>query len=90
MAVMRTASLGEFLKGLYATRSIPTPMSPHAAIATTSAKRTPKIFIRVPPSPVIGAKNCRPTKVPESTVMPTKEPIMKLSPWAKLMSSMMP
>ena len=38
----------------------------------------------------MGANKLIPANVPESTVSPTKEPIMKLSPWAKLISSMIP
>jgi hypothetical protein len=59
-------------------------------MATTSARSTPTIFSTVPLSAVIGAKKASPTNVPLNTVIPTKEPIITLSPWAKLISSMMP
>jgi hypothetical protein len=90
IAVMRTASRGAFRRGLYATRSIPTFRRPQANIATKRAIKTPRILKNVPDPPVIGEKSPRPKIVPERTVRPTKEPIMKLSPWAKLISSMIP
>src|SRR5829696_2619752 len=43
-----------------------------------------------PESSVIAPKKPSPKNVPLRTVKPTKEPIMKLSPWAKLISSMIP
>ena len=52
--------------------------------------KTPRILKNVPDPLVIGEKSSRPKIVPERTVRPTKEPIMKLSPWAKLISSMIP
>ena len=60
MAVMSTASRGEFLKGLYATRSIPTPSSPQAIIATAIAMSTPASLSRVPESSVIGHEQAKP------------------------------
>jgi hypothetical protein len=59
-------------------------------MATTIAISTPATLSRNPEPAPMGPKRLRPANVPESTVMPTKEPIMKLSPWAKLMSSMIP
>jgi hypothetical protein len=90
IAVMRTASRGAFRRGLYATRSIPTFRRPQATIATKRATRTPRILKGTPELLVMGEKSSRPKIVPDRTVRPTKEPIMKLSPWAKLISSIIP
>ena len=81
-AVMSGASLGALRSGLYATRSIITFKLPVATIATISVTNRPSARPRVPVASVSPS-------VPYSP-KDTNEPIMNTSPWAKLISSMIP
>ena len=82
-AVMSGASLGAVRNGRYATRSIITLSVPLVTIATTSDASRPMT------SPRIAVCSVRPM-TPQNQAAVTSEPIMKTSPWAKLISSMMP
>jgi hypothetical protein len=81
-AVIRGASLGALRNGRYATRSIITLSVPDAIIATTRMRRRPGTSPNVPVATVNPSVPYRPAA--------TNEPIMKTSPWAKLISSMIP
>ena len=81
-AVIRGASLGAALSGRYPTLSIITFSEPLTSIATTSVTSSPATSAAVPVSGV------RPS-VPHSA-NDVNAPIMKISPWAKLISSMIP
>ncbi len=83
MAVISGARRGAFRSGRYAKRSIRTPTKPMTIMAkanmTTSRTTSWTGSLIVPWTP----------KVANSHRV-TNEPTMKTSPWAKLMSSMMP
>ena len=81
-AVISGASLGAFRKGRYATRSIITFSTPQATIATRPATISP------PRIPMPEVASPTPSVLQSRTTM--NEPIMKISPWAKLISSMIP
>ena len=82
IAVMSGASLGALRSGRYATRSIMTLSEPLASIDTARKPTIERMIRPVPVSASTPAVAQRPTA--------TNEPIMNTSPWAKLMSSMMP
>ena len=81
-AVISGASLGALRSGRYATRSIRTLSEPHTSMQT----------IRVAISPNTSATTLDPRPSPTVAANPTavNEPIIKTSPWAKLISSMIP
>jgi hypothetical protein len=82
-AVIRGASLGAPRNGRYATRSIITLRLPLVSIATSSDASRPMT------SPTIAVCSVSPI-TPQNQAAVTSEPIMKTSPCAKLISSMMP
>jgi hypothetical protein len=81
-AVINGASLGALRNGRYATRSIITLSTPEAAIATNRVRNRPKN------SRITDVSCVSPMKPKNAAV--ANEPIMKTSPWAKLISSTMP
>ena len=82
-AVISGASLGADLSGLYATRSIITFRVPLVSIATINDASNPTI------RGMVAVASVSPM-TPQNQAAVTSEPIMKTSPWAKLISSMIP
>ncbi len=85
IAVISGASLGAWRRGRYAKRSMITPTEPMTTIVAKTTRT------RMPPS-LIGSSIGR-SSSPSGTVMihiATNAPTMNTSPWAKLMSSMIP
>jgi hypothetical protein len=82
IAVISGASLGALRNGRYATRSIITFSEPDASMLTTSTPPIPAMITSVDDLELI------PSQAQIDTA--TNEPIMNTSPWAKLISSMIP
>ena len=77
MAEISGARRKEPRSGLYATRSMENPYTPHKAAEMMSAASSPSGTDVMPVSAV-------------STMMPMNAPIMNTSPWAKLIMPIMP
>ncbi len=74
MAVMREFSRGELRSGRYASRSMKNPRSAHPTMEARVMSSAP---------PMLGSLD---SPVQRATYQPTIAPIMKTSPWAKLIS----
>ena len=83
MAVIRGARRGAFRSGRYAKRSMRTPTRPITVIVNAN--------ITMSMIASLGGSSIAPlTPSVDSSHSVTNEPTMKTSPWAKLISSMMP